>query len=76
MELMHEFFVLVKDINPIVMTIAWTAILIVAGYDWLSGGKFIERMSLSDVFNRFIPIVGTVILISSFIYPLCHFFVK
>ena len=68
MELMHEFFVLVKDINPIVMTIAWTAILIVAGYDWLSGGKFIERMSLSDV--------GTVILISSVIYPLCHFFVK
>lgn len=72
MELMHEFFVLLKDINPIVMTIAWTAILIFDGYDWLSGGKF----SLSDIFNRFIPIVGTVILISSVIYPLCHFFVK
>jgi len=37
MELMHEFFVLLKDINPIVMTIAWTAILIFDGYDWLSG---------------------------------------
>jgi len=76
-ETLYDAAVVIKDTNPYIMAGLWITGLTIAGYSWL-GGESSKAYSekTEKILERSTAGFAIILLVSSAIYPLCHFLVK
>lgn len=76
METLYNAAVVIKDYNPYLMAGLWITALAATGYGWLGGNKIPVSEKTDKVLDQVAAGFAITVMVSSAIYPLCHFLVK